>query len=376
MKEEGGDNPSGQTGEEINWAAVVTTAAQSISSSYPHGELLNRSALELEQRWPAVQVSAREEDYEKPSKCVAFIPMPASAGSVGKLVWDLKISSMGEPAKETGDLTLTFTAGTQLLKDDVLALELPGVEIGPTFLGKSYVDHAGASWVAFCKLPSETQSMTPLSLYVPSVVSSKQHAILLVQVQGSHAKGAQVSFSLKEIFGGHHPTPVIKSLKDAGIVVQIKASWPATATIQRHLGSCLSLIFNARSDMQPGDHVLFSMSDATLLPDGAGSVYLPTFPDPSQANIDSLDILDLTETSAVCVRERESARISLLVFFTLSCSFRFVTSYVWVMLGPILHLVLRMLTCIHVCMCACMCACRHTIVNRWKRVCDDGARHE
>ena len=86
--------------------------------------------------------------------------------------------------------------------------------------------------------------MTPLSLYVPSVVSSKQHAILLVQVQESHAKGAQVSFSLKEIFGGHRPTPVIKSLKDAGIVVQIKASWPATATIQRHLGSCLSLIFN------------------------------------------------------------------------------------------------------------------------------------
>ena len=177
-----------------------------------------RTAVEVEYRWLKLKTLAPGSP-EKVFDCPAWVSLPAPDAAQKDLVWDLQIlrdaGSDGKVGSADDDLFLKFTPGTDLLAGDVLAIQLPGISAGPTFLADSLKDHTGAAWSAYSKMSHRSTapgsldgSMRPMSLHVPA--GGKLPAVLLVVLGAGIEKGDSQTISMVQMLG-------CKQLKDAGL---------------------------------------------------------------------------------------------------------------------------------------------------------------
>ena len=176
-----------------------------------------RSAVEAENRWLRLKGLAQGAP-DKPFECSAWLPLPAPDAALRELVWALQIipdaGADGKAGSGDDDLVLKFAPGNDLMPGDVLALLLPGVSSGPTFLGESRLDHTGASWSVYSRLSNRPASpgprgggggggggggLRPLALHVPA--GGKLPAVLLVELGAGIEKGNAVTTSIVQVSG-------------------------------------------------------------------------------------------------------------------------------------------------------------------------------
>ena len=130
---------------EVEWNKIAADWAQPPSEDADASVRAPRSELELKERWHRMQAAAGESAEDgKIYECPAWLPLPAAAQAITTLVWDLQISNVDAKTARKGasgeDLLVSFSPGTDVLAKDVLALVLPGVTHGPSFLGKTLSD--------------------------------------------------------------------------------------------------------------------------------------------------------------------------------------------------------------------------------------------
>jgi WD40 repeat protein len=306
-KGEKGEGGGGAARREVEWKKVAADWLQ----PRPDASLpAPRSDLELKERWHHIQSSAGVilED-EKIYECPAWLPLPSPTAAIADLVWDLQIASADAGTNvpkgamnSRDDLLLSFSLRTDVLPGDVLALVLPGVLHGPSYLGKTLSDRSGASWVVYSNMASAPShpdfprcGFTPLSLCVPEgAAAGKDSAVLLVQTELSFRKGTAMKMNLSQLFGCGLAEAGLRLLP-AGPLGAGK-SGPVKACVQRLLSMRLGLALSPTRLLQGGDEVSFSLGALASLPDNQGVLRVPNFPDAVQ---DSLEILDLAETSMV-----------------------------------------------------------------------------